>query len=136
VALVVVAGLNLGYYFLVYTPSRVYGNPTAELTTRLARQLAEEEEDGVVYLHGPPFVYWDFGTLRFMARGVRGVNVPLPGEGDPPTLDLSKRAWFVFHPARLKELEDVRGCYPGGTEAYVRSSADGELLYAAYVVDR
>jgi hypothetical protein len=134
--LLVTAALNLGHYFLVYTPSRVYGNPTAEMTTHLARQLASEGDNRVVYFHGPPFVYWNFGTLRFMARGVKGIDVPPPGEGGAVELDLRRGALFVFHPARTDELEQVRTRHPGGETAYVHSSADGKLLYAVYEIDR
>ncbi len=133
--LLAIVVLNLGYYFWIYTPKRVYGNPTAEMTTRLARQLEREGDDKVVYLHGPPFVYWDFGTLRFMARGVSGMNVPPVGQGEPPEPDLSRGALFVFHPARLGELANVRDRYPDGVEDRVYSSADGGLLYAVYEVD-
>ena len=136
VTLLTIVGLNLGYYFLVYTPTRVYGNPTAEMTTVLARQLRREDDDKVVYFHGPPFVYWDFGTLRFLARDEVGIDVPLPGDGELPEPDVSGGARFVFHPARLDELKRVRSRYPGGTEQYVHSSADGELLYATYEVSR
>ena len=131
----VIVIVNLRFYFWTYTPARVYGNPTAEMTTRLARQLEREGDDKVVYLHGPPFVYWDFGTLRFMARGVSGMNVPPEGQGDPPKPDLSRGARFVFHPARLEELANVQERYPDGVEERVHSSADGELLYALYEVD-
>jgi len=132
--LMVMAGLNLGYYFLVYTPTRVYGNPTAEMTTVLARQLQEEGYTGRLYFHGPPAVYWEFGTLQFMVPEVGGVNVP--PEGDPAGIEVTEdEARFVFHPTRLGELEDVRRGFPGGSERYVRSTADGELLYAEYVVN-
>jgi len=131
---VAIAVLNVGYYFIEYTPTRVYGNPTAEMTTVLARHLARKGGDHVVYFHGPPFVYWDFGTLCFMARGVAGMDVPPPGEGHPPEPDLSRGARFVFHPVRVDELEGVRTRYPGGTVVYVRSSADDELLYAMYEI--
>jgi hypothetical protein len=128
--------LNLGYYFMVYTPTRVYGNPTAEMTTVLARHLHDRGEDWVVYFHGPPFVYWDFGTLRFMARETTGIDVPPLGEGGAPGLDLSGGARFVFHPARVDELEVVRAHYPGGSERHIQSDADGELLYALYEIER
>jgi 4-amino-4-deoxy-L-arabinose transferase-like glycosyltransferase len=134
--LVAIVGLNLGYYFLYYTPSRVYGNPTAEITTRLARYLSRQDDDYVVYLHGPPFVYWDFGTLRFMARGIAGVDVPPLGDGPAPELDLSRGARFVFHPARVDELKIVRTRYPGGAENHVHSDAGGELLYATYEIEQ
>jgi predicted membrane-bound mannosyltransferase len=132
---VTVVGLNLGYYFFLYTPSRVYGNPTAEITTCLARYLVRQEDDHIVYFHGPPFVYWDFGTLRFMARGVSGMDVPLPGEGAAPEPDRSRGARFVFHPARIDEVEVIRARYLGGTETLVRSEVDGELLYALYEIE-
>lgn len=133
-ALLGVVGLNLGYYFFVYIPSRVYGNPTAEMTTHLARYLARQNDECVVYLHGPPFVYWDFGTLRFMARGITGVDMPSPDEGGAPEPDLSRGACFVFHPARADELATVRAQYPGGQARRTDSRASGELLYAVYEV--
>jgi hypothetical protein len=134
--LIVVAVINLHYYFVVYTPTRVYGNPTAEVATELGRALAQSDDDYVVYFYGPPFIYWDFGTLRFLARGVEGVDVPPPGEGEAPVPDLSRGARFVFLPERLGELEEVRARYPGGVEVPVRSSADGRPLYVVYEISR
>lgn len=134
--LVLIAVLNLRYYFVVYTPSRVYGNPTAEMTTVLGRYLARQDDNHAVYLHGPPFVYWDFGALRFLARGVEGMDVPAPTEGEPPHVDLTRGARFVFHPERADELAEIRTRYPGGTETRAHSTADGRLLYVMYEVGR
>ncbi len=149
--LLVIAGLNLGYYFFIYTPTRVYGNPTAELATELAREIARDLSNwngggsypGVVYFHGAPFIYWDFGTLRFMTRGIAGVNVPpLPenqserGEGanqtEIPLPDPNLGAMFVFHPNRLGELEGVMTRYPGGRVQHVHATASDRLLYVTY----
>ncbi len=130
--LMAVTVLNVGYYFLVYTPTRVYGNPTAEMATHLSRLLAAEDDDYVVYLHGPPYVYWDLGTLRFMIPQVTGVDIPPPGAEDPPQPDLSRGARFVFYGPRADELESVRDRYPGGRPEYVHSRAHGSLLYALY----
>jgi len=136
VLLVAVAVLNLHYYFVVYTPTRVYGNPTAEVATELGRYLAQQDDDCVVYFYAPPFMYWDFGTLRFLARGVEGVDVPLPEEGAGGVglgaSDLVRGARFVFLPERLGELDGVRAQYPGGVEVPVYSSADRRLLYVLY----
>ena len=134
--LVAVAVLNLHYYFVVYTPTRVYGNPTAEVATELGRYLAQQDDDCVVYFYAPPFMYWDFGTLRFMARGVEGVDIPPPEEEaggvELVVPDLGRGARFVFLPERLGELDGVRAQYPGGVEVPVYSSADGRLLYVLY----
>lgn len=136
--LVAVAAINLHYYFRVYTPTLVYGNPTAEVATVLGRSLAQREEDCVVYFYGPPAMYWDLNNLRFLRRvyapQIEGMDVPPPGEGEPPRPDLSRRACFVFIPERLGELEAVRAQYPGGTESPVYSQADGRLLYVMYEV--
>ncbi|MGD8967616.1 MAG: glycosyltransferase family 39 protein [Anaerolineae bacterium] len=132
--LIGIVSLNLRYYFWIYTPTCVYGNPTAELTTVLGRYLRQHRDGYVVHFHGPPFVYWDFGTLRFIARGVPGLDVPPPEEGAPPEPDLSRGARFVFHPARIAELDVIRARYPGGTEMHVQADADGELLYAIYEI--
>ena len=145
VVLSTVAFINLYYYFAVYTPSRVYGNPTAEVATELGRSLAQRDDgrtlqeghsDGTrtVYFHAPPFMYWGFGTLSFLARDVTGIDVPPPERDEAPVPDLSRGARFVFLPERLSELEAVRGQAPGGVETPVYSSADGRLLYVTYEV--
>nr|HID14852.1 hypothetical protein [Anaerolineae bacterium] len=132
--LVAVAALNLHYYFVTYTPTRIYGNPTAEVATDLARYLVEQDDDYVVYFHAPPWIYWDFGTLRFMAQGVDGVDVPLPGEGEAPVPDPTRGMRFVFTPMRLEELDAVQARYPDGTARSFYSTADGRLLFTLYEV--
>lgn len=133
---VAVGGLNLHYYFFVYTPSLVYGNPTAETATVLGRSLAQQGEACTLYFYGAPAMYWDHGTLRFLRRvyapDVRGVNVPLPGEEPLSLPDLQQATCFVFLPERLGELEAMRSQYPDGEESHVRSEADGRLLYVMY----
>lgn len=137
VAAMVLAGVavaNLYYYFVVYTPTRVYGNPTAEVATELGRYLAQQDDGRVVYFHAPPFMYWGFGTLQFLARSVEGVDVPPAEEGEWPVPDLGRGARFVFLPERLSELGTVRARIPGGVEVPVYSAADGRLLYVMYEV--
>ena len=134
VVLVAVTFVNLYGYFVVYTPTRVYGNPNAEVATELGRALVQRDDGYTVYFYAPPFMYWDFGTLRFLARGVKGVDVPPPGEGEPVEIDLSRGARFVFLPERLDELEAVRGQIPGGVKVPAFSNADGRLLYVSYEV--
>ena len=136
ILLAAAAFLNVRYYFAIYTPSRVYGNPTAEVATELGRFLADCDDDYAVHFYGPPFMYWDFGTLRFMARGCRGVDVPPVGEDEPVEPDLSHGVRFVFLPERLGELEGIRTRYPAGVETSVNSDADARLLYVLYEVGR
>jgi len=134
VILAAMALLNLHYYFAVYTPTRVYGNPTAEIATELGRMLAQQDDDYVVYFYAPPVMYWDIGNLRFMARGIEGMDVLPPGEGESLEPSLVHGARFVFLQHRLAELEAIRVQYPVGVEVPVHSSADGRLLYVLYEV--
>ncbi|MEE8391407.1 MAG: glycosyltransferase family 39 protein, partial [Anaerolineae bacterium] len=136
VLLFVLAVLNLRYYFLVYTPTRVYGNPTAEVATELGRYLVQQGDDYIVYFHAPPFMYWNFGTLAFMARSIEGVDVPPAGGEEWPEPDLSRGVRFVFLPERIDELDTIRKRYPGGHETSAYSSSDDRLLYVLYQVDK
>ncbi len=103
--------LNLHFYFTVYTPRRIYGNPTAEMATAFARFAQARPLPGsVVYFFGPPDIYWEFGTLAFLLRDQPGVNV-MPGECPQ---NLSPPARFVFTEARVDELTTVQQRYPGG----------------------
>ncbi|HHN93483.1 MAG TPA: hypothetical protein ENK17_01825, partial [Anaerolineae bacterium] len=135
--LLLIAGLNLNYYFADFTPTRVYGNPTAEVGTELARYLNAHDDGAVVYFYGPPFMYWGHGTLLFMARGVTGFDVPPPGEPPaegtpPPDTFLPHGVRFVFLPERAAEMEEVEERYPGGTVQRFYSDADGRLLFIIY----
>lgn len=135
-----VALLNGWYYFAVYTPRRIYGNPTAEMATAFARYALDHPEPvcsqggmargdcaGRVYLLGPPLLHWDFGAFRFMVRGMPGYDVP---EETVP-LDVQVPARFAFIPERSYQLEIVKVLYPGGrTEEIV--SPDGRLLMVIY----
>lgn len=130
-----IAGANLYFYFAVYTPTRVYGNPTAEIATELARYLERHDDGYEVYFYAPPVMYWDFGTLRFMARDVEGMDVfPSESGETSPLIDATRGARLVFLPHRLGELEAIRARYPNGLETPMFSTADGRLLYVLYEV--
>jgi hypothetical protein len=134
--LVLISILNLYYYFVVYTPTRIYGNPTAEVATQLGRYLQQQDDDYIVYFYGPTVMYFDIGNLSFLARGVKGVDV-YPPDADRASVefDISGGARFVFLPQRLGELETVREQFPGGERTDVHSAADARLLYVMYEVD-
>ena len=132
--LAAVAALNVSYYFRVYSPTRVYGNPTAEVATELGRFLRKKDDGYLVRFHAPPIMYWGFGTLRFLAPDVEGEDVPPLEEGEAYQPDLTRGVRFVFLPERLGELAHVRDRYPGGEEFAVHSDADSRLLYVLYEV--
>jgi hypothetical protein len=136
--LVVMAVANLTFYFVDYTPQRVYGNPTAEIATTFARYTLEHPEpvcrtraanvcEGMIYFFGPPRLYWSFGTLAFMLRGFPGRDVTL--EEEIP--NIAGPARFALVPERLGQLEAIQQRYAGGTTTYLRGR-QGQLLMAVY----
>ncbi len=148
----VAAFLNVYYYFIVYTPTRIFGNPTAETATVLARYLREdaaaqmeasqhdpdqgEEDVPFVYFYGPPFLYYDFGAIQFIAGDVPGISVP-PKDQDPdfrPQID--GPTLIVVLRERLDELSAIQMRHPYGSVQEFYSEADGRLMFVIYEVPR
>ncbi len=129
-----IALYNTYYYFFIYTPRRIYGNPTAETATVLARYLASRDDQPQVYLYGPPFLYFDFGTIRFIARDVQGVNVPPRDQEPNPSTPLGDSTLFIVLRERLDELADLHTRYPNGSVREFYSPADQRLMFVVYQV--
>ena len=130
--------LNVGFYFAVYTPRRVYGNPTSEVATAIGRYLRENPSpvctqgpsricEGRVYFLGAPSLYWEFGGLQFLARGIPGEDV-LPDQR-PSSVILPAR--FVVTSYRIDDLSWIESVYPQGTRTSLHSP-DGRLLAIVY----
>ncbi len=121
--------LNLLFYFVSYTPRRIYGNPTAEIATQLAHFMeARPYPEATLYFFGPPYIYWDFGTLAYLQRGQAAVEIA-PEEAPPA--DVGEAARFVLVLARQQELAAVVVQYPGGVQ-YTLTSATGQPLALIY----
>jgi len=126
--------LNTTFYFAIYTPRRVYGNPTAQIATEFVRFNATNPLPGAtVYFFGPPFLYWDFGTLAFLLRDQPGIDVPPDAFVDalPEYEDVVAPARFVVVNSRLEALPQIKRAYPGGTAFEIRT-ADGSVLAVVY----
>jgi len=132
VVLAVVAFFNLRYYFLVYTPSRVYGNPTAEISDVLADELDGWEHVPPVYFDGAPRMYWDFGAVAFRLRGVEGQD--FSPEADLYSVTTDRGALFVVLGENASDLPQIHDAFPGGVEESFYSDADGRLLFTLYHV--
>jgi hypothetical protein len=132
----VAALLNVHYYFGIYTPKRVFGGPTAETATVLARYLNDRDDRPSVYFYGPPFMYFDFGSVSFIARHVPGVSVP-PKDQEP---DFQSRVLgptlFIVLRERLDELAAIQARHPPGLTQEFFSPVDGRLMFVVYEVPR
>ncbi len=136
VILALIASLNAAFYFGVYTPREVYGNPSAQTATRLAAYMRAHPEPicqsgrdpactGQVYFLGPPWLYWKFGSLAFLLRDFPGVDV---AQGELP-ITVTPPARFVVVPERAEQMADVRTLWPGGVEVELRGPDDRLLAW-------
>ena len=68
VAVLLLSGLSIRWYFWQFTPLNVYGSRNGEIATRMGNFLAEElEPDQIVVFFGPPIMYIEFATIPYLA---------------------------------------------------------------------
>lgn len=135
VAVAALMASSVRYYFVEYTPLRVYGSTNAIVATDLAayanRRLAPG--DRVVFF-GWPRMSVNFGSFPYLAPEVERVDMMDPVT-TPPALDLAppgKRTLFVFVPEREAELALVRQTFPDGTEERITSPVEPHDLFIVY----
>jgi Dolichyl-phosphate-mannose-protein mannosyltransferase len=133
--------LSLRWYFVQYTPLRIYGNYTANTADGLIRYMQEHElgADRRIIYFGAPEMYVDFGAIKYILNDVEAVDIaePLTAPPDPAQLSADKQPIFFFMPARNAELKFVQQAYPGGRVEELPSpqpGAPGPMLYV-YRVD-
>jgi uncharacterized membrane protein len=131
--------LSVRFYFVEYTPTRIYGSTNAIVATDLAayanRRLGTDTR---IIFFGWPRMSVNFGSTPYLAPDIERVDVmdPLPG---PPPRDMAgadKDAAFVFVPEREPELALVRETFPVGTLETVPSPVGGDPLFVVYRVPR
>lgn len=134
VGLAALALWNVNFYFREYTPRHTYGWITTEAATAIGQYLRDQPPDTFAYIVGPPRLYMDNGTVRFIAPRVQGVDVPEPLESPEqiPPLPDGMRPVFIFLPERAGELEVVRQRYPDGHVASFDALSEDSGLYTLY----
>jgi len=130
---------NLYFYFGEFTPSRRYGSATGETATMIGHYLHDLDEDYQVYFFGAPLIYWNFGTMPFLASEVPVQDVVEPLDAPPDFVDTAaaraagQDIMFILLPERAGELEWVRQAFPAGRLQEFRD-AGGELRFIVYRV--
>jgi len=131
-AAVVVFGVSsVLFYVADYTPLRIFGGPHAELSTILAPMFREHRETHDVVFLGPPFMYWGFPTMAYLAPDVHGMDVETSLTGPPPSdwRSPGRGLFIVVLPPRIAEIEQIRSTFPDGgvTEIHSEGTAHGFL---------
>jgi 4-amino-4-deoxy-L-arabinose transferase-like glycosyltransferase len=134
-----VLGIAVGsvrYYFVEFTTSRRYGSANGETATMIGHYLSDLDGDDHgyrAYFLGSPRIYWNFGTIPFLAPEVPGQDVIDPLVAPPDLEDSESGSVFLFLPERVAELDFVQQAYPGGRLQEFHDTR-GSLRFAAYVV--
>ncbi len=129
-ALVVFFGVDSYHeYFIHYASLCPYCNATT--------QAHYAEALGQVYkayqLGVGDDIYFGYGSTRFVAKGVEGVDLAVPADYFPLTDNNGKGAAFLIYPSNVDYLPLIRLFYPGGKEEAIKS-ADGVVHFTSYKV--
>jgi hypothetical protein len=133
----VLCWLSLTWYFVEFTPTRVYGNYTAVTADTLIRYMQENRlgADWRIVFFGAPEMYVDFGSIKYVLNEVETVEVTEPPTTplEVPPLPADKKPIFFFMPARRAELDVVQQAYPGGRIEALLSPQPGATEPLLYV---
>ncbi len=132
-SLLFLAVANVRFYFVEFTPERRYGSENGETATMMGFYLRGLDDSYRAYLFGAPRLYWNFGTMPFLAPDITGQDVAEPLTAPPDFVDRSHNAVFLFLPERLGELQWVQQAFPAGRLREFRD-VGGRLRFAAYEV--
>jgi hypothetical protein len=124
-----IAGSSVWFYFVEYTPRRTYGNPTAYIATEMARFIKKQDSVNEVVFIGAPFMYGDFGTLRFLLRNIPIIDIIDPIQGDNPEIRADDQSIYIFHPARRDEFDLIQELWGAGEQGQVLSDTDEVLFF-------
>ena len=80
---------------------------------------------------GDGLVQIGYGSTRFVAGDVEGIDLASPADTLPVTDSASKGAAFIVYPENYPYLPLVRLFYPGGFEEQVRGT-DGSEQFVSY----
>jgi hypothetical protein len=131
--LALIAVMSLHFYFVEYTPERRYGSENGETATMIGHYLRELAGDCQVFFLGAPRIYWNFGTMSFLAPSVPGEDIVEPLVGPPHLTVRSGGAVFVALPERAKELDRIETAYPKGTWRRFYDTG-GDVRFVAYEI--
>jgi 4-amino-4-deoxy-L-arabinose transferase-like glycosyltransferase len=134
ITLGVVTFLNYDTYFNKYIHT-IQGWAMREPATAIARYVNSLGESYDVFLLGEPKLYVRHGTIRFIARGMRGTDVLAPSHYIPLQAGGENNVVYVLLPSHLHHLSSLQQYYPKGViRNFTRSS--GELWFTTFEVKK
>jgi 4-amino-4-deoxy-L-arabinose transferase-like glycosyltransferase len=134
IVIILLAGWNLHFYFAEYTPRNTYGGVNSETAEAVALYLHEQRDPVFAYFFGAPRLFYNNGTIRFIASGIRGsdVGATIQMADELPPLPDGLRPIFIFIPERADELRAIQERYPLGSLRRVAARSQDGLLILIY----
>lgn len=130
-----VAGfINYRAYFVEYINS-LDGWAQREAATVVAEYIRSLGDDYQVYLLGAPKLYFRHGTIRFIARDHKGVDVLAPEDYIPLRERVERNVAYVILPHRLDQLAFLLQYYPQATLRSFTYPA-GEIRFMAVEIEK
>ncbi|MBX3071337.1 MAG: glycosyltransferase family 39 protein [Thermomicrobiales bacterium] len=124
------------FHFYFHDPNQVnlYSDGNSQMANQIAREAAPLGPGTTVYLSGAPVLwYYGFQNIPFIAPNAVGVDVDPMWDSSQTPPELTGPTLFVFIPARIGELDVVRGWFPDGTTT-VHTLPNGAELFTSYLV--
>jgi 4-amino-4-deoxy-L-arabinose transferase-like glycosyltransferase len=137
IALLAVSSVR--FYFVEYAPSGRYGSENGETATMVGHYLHDQDRGTEVYWFGAPRIYWNFGSMTFLAPQVIGRDVvdpltSLPNfSGEAASAAAGQGVLFVFLPERVVELYWVQQAFPDGQVEQFYDTSD-RLRFTVYAL--
>jgi 4-amino-4-deoxy-L-arabinose transferase-like glycosyltransferase len=119
-------------YFVHYPSMAPFGDSTTQ--ARYARSLGttfKVYQLGVGDAVQIGDVYFNYGSTRFLAKGVEGADVMVLSDVLPVTDEVKKGVAFIVRDSNADYLPILRSVYPGGQEEVIHSP-DGIRRFTAY----
>jgi hypothetical protein len=97
----------------------------------MVKFIKNQDSVNEVMFVGAPLMYGDFGTLRFLLRNIRIIDIIDPIQGDNPEIRANDQSIYIFHPARRDEFDLIQKLWGPGEHGRVFSDT-GEILFFWY----
>ena len=132
VVVIVIAAVNLQFYFGTYLPNDRYVSGANDITYAAGSYMAELGPEYAGYWFGAPRIYAGDPTMRFLGRNRTYVNVPADAVQLPDVGLSEPHATFMFMEQRRGESEAIIAACPGGTWREFYDDFDERVLFYAY----
>ena len=119
-------------YFLHYGSLCPYCTPTTQ--ARYAQALGQDYKAYQLGV-GDYDIFFNYGSTRFVAKGVEGVDLAVPVDYLPITDNNGKGAAFIVYSNNADYLPLLRLFYPTGQEEVIKGG-DGSAIFTSYKLSR